>query len=79
MTKRPMVFLPVPLVYITPMNIYMYPRSLKRPTAQETKIINAPNYLVLSAADQFKDKNPRVNKMWQRDSTYFIVKGWGWY
>lgn len=35
--------------------------------------------MVLSAADEFKDKTLRVNEMWQTDFTYFKIKGWGWY
>ena len=42
-------------------------------------LLTAPNYLVLSAADEFKDKTLRVNEMWQTDFTYFKIKGWGWY
>ncbi|MFM7585773.1 MAG: helix-turn-helix domain-containing protein, partial [Bacteroidota bacterium] len=32
-------------------------------------LIIAPNYVVLSAADEFKDKTLRVNEMWQTDFT----------
>jgi putative transposase len=42
-------------------------------------LLTAPNYVVLSAADEFKDKTLRVNEMWQTDFTYFKIKGWGWY
>ncbi len=39
-------------------------------------LFNAPNYVVLSAADEFKDKFHLVNEMWQTDFTYFKIKGW---
>jgi len=42
-------------------------------------LLTAPNYVVLIAADEFKDKTLRVNEMWQTDFTYFKIKGWGWY
>ena len=42
-------------------------------------LLTAPNYVVLSAADEFKDKTLRVNEMWQTDFTHFKIKGWGWY
>lgn len=42
-------------------------------------LLTAPNYVLLSAADEFEDKTLRVNEMWQTDFTYFKIKGWGWY
>jgi transposase InsO family protein len=42
-------------------------------------LLTAPNYMVLNAADEFKDKTLRVNEMWQTDFTYFKIKGWSWY
>ena len=38
----------------------------------------APNYVVLCASDEFKDKTLRVNEVWQTDFTYFTIKGWCW-
>lgn len=42
-------------------------------------LITSPAYILLAAADEFKDKTVRVNEMWQTDFTYFLIKGWGWY
>ena len=42
-------------------------------------LISAPSFVVMSAADSFKDKTMRVNQMWQTDFTYFKIVGWGWY
>jgi putative transposase len=42
-------------------------------------LITAPAHIVLSAADEFKNKTTRRNEMWQTDFTYFKIIGWGWY
>ena len=42
-------------------------------------LITSPAYVVIKAANEFKDKPTRINEQWQTDFTYFKVKGWGWY
>jgi hypothetical protein len=42
-------------------------------------MITSPAYVVIKAADEFKDKPSRINEQWQTDFTYFKIKGWGWY
>lgn len=42
-------------------------------------MITSPAYVVIKAADEFKDKPSRPNEQWQTDFTYFKIKGWGWY
>lgn len=42
-------------------------------------LVTSPNYIVLSAADEFKHKTRRVHELWQTDFTYMKVIGWGWY
>jgi transposase InsO family protein len=42
-------------------------------------LVASPNYIVLSAADEFQHKTRRVHELWQTDFTYMKVIGWGWY
>jgi len=41
--------------------------------------ITSPAFIVIKAANEFKDKPTRVNQQWQTDFTYFKIVGWGWY
>lgn len=42
-------------------------------------LITSPTYVVLSAANKFKDKTKRPNQLWQSDFTFLKVIGWGWF
>jgi putative transposase len=42
-------------------------------------LITSPAYIVVKAADAFKDKTTAPNQLWQTDFTYLKVAGWGWY
>jgi transposase InsO family protein len=42
-------------------------------------LITSPAYIVIKAADEFKDKTAAPNQMWQTDFTYLKVVGWGWF
>ena len=46
---------------------------------KEADLITAPDYVVIKAAEEFKDKSTAINQMWQTDFTYFKVEGWGWF
>ena len=46
---------------------------------KEADLITAPDYVVIKAAEEFKDKTTAINHMWQTDFTYFKIIGWGWY
>ena len=42
-------------------------------------LIASPAYIVIKAADEFKDKTTAPNQLWQTDFTYLKVIGWGWF
>ena len=42
-------------------------------------LITSPAYIVMKAADEFKDKTIAPNQLWQTDFTYLKVTGWGWF
>ena len=42
-------------------------------------LITSPAYIVIKAADEFRDKTTAPNQLWQTDFTYLKVVGWGWY
>jgi putative transposase len=42
-------------------------------------LVASPNYILISAADEFQHKTRRVHELWQTDFTYMKVIGWGWY
>jgi putative transposase len=41
-------------------------------------LIASPAYIVMKAADEFRDKTTAPNQLWQTDVTYLKVIGWGW-
>jgi putative transposase len=46
---------------------------------KEHDLIASPAYIVMKAADEFKDKTTAPNQLWQTDFTYLKVSGWGWF
>src|SRR5271166_3072143 len=42
-------------------------------------LITIPAFVVIKAADEFKDKTTAPNQLWQTDFTYLKVIGWGWF
>ena len=42
-------------------------------------LITSPAWVVMKAADKFKDPPARVNELWQTDFSYFKIVHWGWY
>jgi len=42
-------------------------------------LIASPAFIVIKAADAFKDKTTAPNQLWQADFTYLKVIGWGWF
>src|SRR5260370_10517265 len=43
------------------------------------ELIPSPAFIVMKAADEFKDKTTAPNQLWQTDFTYLKVIGWGWF
>ena len=46
---------------------------------KERDLITSPAFVVIKAADEFRDKTTRPNELWQTDFTYLKVIGWGWF
>src|SRR5215831_6709521 len=42
-------------------------------------LIAGPAFIVMKAADEFKDKTTAPNELRQTDFTYLKVIGWGWF
>ena len=42
-------------------------------------LITSPAFVVIKAADEFRDKTTVPNQLWQTDFTYLKVIGWGWF
>jgi putative transposase len=42
-------------------------------------LITSPAFIVIKAADRFKDQTTAPNQLWQTDFTYLKVMGWGWF
>lgn len=42
-------------------------------------LITSPAFIVMKAADEFKDKTTAPNQLWQIDFTYLNVANWGWF
>ena len=42
-------------------------------------LITSPAYIVISAADHFKQPTKQIHELWQTDFSYFKIVGWGWY
>ena len=42
-------------------------------------LIISPTFIVIKAANEFRDKTTAPNQLWQTDFTYLKVIGWGWF
>ena len=42
-------------------------------------LVTSPAFVVIKAADEFRDKTTAPNQLWQTDFTYLKVIGWGWF
>jgi hypothetical protein len=52
---------------------------MPRPQAPLNRANARSVFIVVKAADDFKDKNTAPNQPWQTDFTYLKVVGWGWF
>ena len=66
-------------VKYTDEKLYYVSESSAYRILKEADLITAPDYVVIKAAEEFKDKSTAINQMWQTDFTYFKIIGWGWY
>ena len=41
-------------------------------------LITSPAFVVVKAADEYRDKTSAPNELWQTDFTYLKVIGWRW-
>jgi hypothetical protein len=41
-------------------------------------LVASPAYIVIKAAEEFRDKTTAPNQLWQTDFTYLKVTAWGW-
>lgn len=46
-------------------------------TLKAHDLITSPAFIVLKAANEFKDKTTAINQLWQTNFTYIKVLGWG--
>jgi putative transposase len=65
--------------HITDTQGYFISESSVYRILKEYDLVPSPNYIVMTAADQFHHPTTRVNELWQTDFTYFKIIGWGWY
>ena len=42
-------------------------------------LITSAAFIVVKAADEFKDKTTTPNQLWPTDFIYLKVTGWGWF
>jgi putative transposase len=57
---------------------YFVSESLVYRLLKSHDLITSPAFIVIKAADEFKDNTTAVNQLWQTDFTYLKVIGWGW-
>jgi len=66
-------------VRFTDTNEYFVSESSVYRLLKAMDLITSPAFIVIKAADEFKDKTTAINQLWQTDFTYLKVIGWGWF
>ena len=64
-------------VRFTDENKYFVSESSVYRLLKARDLITSPAYIVMKAADAFKDKTTAPNQLWQTDFTYLKMIGWG--
>ena len=65
-------------IRFTDINSYYVSESSIYRLLKAHDLITSPAFIVIKAADEFKDKTTAPNQLWQTDFTYLKVIGWGW-
>jgi len=58
---------------------YFVSESTVYRTLKAHDLITSPAFIVIKAANEFKDKTTAINQLWQTDFTYLKIIGWGWF
>jgi transposase InsO family protein len=66
-------------VRFTDTNDYFVSESSVYRLLKAMDLITSPAFIVIKAANEFKDKTTAINQLWQTDFTYLKVIGWGWF
>jgi len=66
-------------VRFTDTNEYFVSESSVYRLLKAMGLITSPAFIVIKAANEFKDKTTAINQLWQTDFTYLKVIGWGWF
>ncbi len=66
-------------VRFTDTNEYFVSESSVYRLLKALDLITSPAFIVIKAANEFKDKTTAINQLWQTDFTYLKVIGWGWF
>ena len=65
-------------VHFTDAEQYFVSESSVYRLLKSRNLITSPAYIVIKAANEFKDKTTAINQLWQTDFTYLKIIGWGW-
>ena len=65
--------------HITDNQVWFISESSVYRILKERGLTTSPAWILMAAADEFKDKPTYVHQQWQTDFTYFKIIGWGWY
>lgn len=66
-------------VRFTDTNEYFVSESSVYRLLKALDLITSPAFIVIKAADEFRDKTTAINQLWQTDFTYLKVINWGWF